>query len=65
MGALVDAWYAGDRRLVDEATLIPMDLEEDGGDADESDEQRAVWLIAPVFDAGRAAIVRWRQDLPL
>ena len=41
-GELVDAWYAGDRRLVDEATLVPIEGEED--------DERAVWLIAPVFD---------------
>ena len=42
-GALVDSWHAGARRLVDEATLVPMPNAEDGG-------ERAVWLLAPIFD---------------
>ena len=41
-GALVDAWFAGERRLVDEATLVPMPSQDE--------DERAVWLIAPVFD---------------
>jgi all-trans-8'-apo-beta-carotenal 15,15'-oxygenase len=46
-GALVDAWFAGERRLVDEATLIPMSTA-DG--LQEDVDERAVWLLAPVFD---------------
>lgn len=48
-GELIDSWFAGDRRLIDEATLIPMSK----AGADDKDEhgERAVWLIAPVFDA--------------
>jgi all-trans-8'-apo-beta-carotenal 15,15'-oxygenase len=49
-GELVDVWYAGDRRLVDEATLVPMSGA-DGVDED-GDGERAVWLLAPVFDGG-------------
>jgi all-trans-8'-apo-beta-carotenal 15,15'-oxygenase len=46
-GSLVDAWFAGERRLVDEATLVPMTTA-DG--VQEDIDERAVWLIAPVFD---------------
>ena len=49
-GALVDAWYAGDRRLVDEATLVPMSAADGLSAAELSEAERAVWLVAPVFD---------------
>ena len=42
----VDAWHAGPRRLVDEATLVAMAP----ADASENVDERAVWLIAPIFD---------------
>lgn len=45
-GELVDAWHAGPRRLVDEATLVAMAP----ADASEDVDERAVWLIAPIFD---------------
>ena len=41
-GLLIDSWHAGERRLVDEATLVPM--------ADAEGDERAVWLVAPIFD---------------
>ena len=44
VGELIDVWHAGTRRLVDEATLVPIE----GADAD---DERAVWLLAPIFDA--------------
>jgi carotenoid cleavage dioxygenase-like enzyme len=40
-GVLVDSWHAGERRLVDEATVVPMPA---------TGDERAVWLIAPIFD---------------
>ena len=46
-GALIDSWAAGARRLVDEATLVPMAVGADGVD---SSDERAVWLVAPIFD---------------
>ena len=42
-GQLVDVWHAGERRLVDEATLVPIP-------GAPEDDERAVWLIAPIFD---------------
>ena len=59
-GRLVDVWFAGERRLVDEATLVPMGA----GDEADDDDERACWLIADslgetlLFEGGRA---RWRQ----
>ena len=47
-GVLVDSWYAGDRRLVDEAVLVPMDA--DYGNSHDAERQRACWLLAPIFD---------------
>ena len=44
-GALVDTWDAGERRLVDECTLVPMRT--DGG---KEGDERACWLLAPIFD---------------
>ena len=38
-GAVVDAWHAGARRIVDEATLVAYGCGE-----------REAWLLAPVFD---------------
>lgn len=40
-GPIVDCWHAGERRIVDEATLVPKYKECDERDA---------WLVAPVFD---------------
>ena len=42
-GRLVDRWHAGERRLVDEAIVVPIDLGDEG-------DERAVWLLAPIFD---------------
>ena len=42
-GLLIDAWHAGERRLVDEATVVPMAADVEG-------DERAVWLVAPIFD---------------
>ena len=39
-GPIVDSWHAGERRIVDEASLVPR---EGGGERD-------AWLLAPVFD---------------
>lgn len=54
-GELIDSWFAGERRLVDECTLVPMSSQRGGeGGAEavgaEAEDERACWLIAPIFD---------------
>ncbi|KAL1524418.1 hypothetical protein AB1Y20_019313 [Prymnesium parvum] len=44
---VVDSWYAGRRRLVDEATIVPRLTYDDNRHCD---GERDAWLIAPIFD---------------
>ena len=41
-GNIVDSWHAGDRRIVDEMTVVH--------DAARGEGERDAWLVAPVFD---------------